>query len=132
MASSDSNGMNQHQQPSENTNNHSPNNHRNHHHHYHDEEAGGGPGSAKFGDYESSGDPFDIPQTKNASLETLKRWRVITLQCHCCPFYRFIVLYLFIYISIYICIQHCNILFQCKTFGDLLMHVTKTAFPLSF
>jgi len=79
MASSDSNGMNQHQQPSENTNNHSPNNHRNHHHHYHDEEAGGGPGSAKFGDYESSGDPFDIPQTKNASLETLKRWRQAAL-----------------------------------------------------
>ena len=101
MASSDSNGMNQHQQPSENTNNHSPNNHRNHHHHYHDEEAGGGPGSAKFGDYESSGDPFDIPQTKNASLETLKRWRVITLQCHCCPFYRFMFIYLFIYLSIY-------------------------------
>ncbi|XP_030971545.1 calcium-transporting ATPase 9, plasma membrane-type-like [Quercus lobata] len=79
MASSDSNGMFQHQQPSGNTNNHSPNNHRHHHHHYHDEEAGGGPGSAKFGDYESSGDPFDIPQTKNASLQTLKRWRQAAL-----------------------------------------------------
>uniref|UniRef100_A0A7N2LH10 Uncharacterized protein n=1 Tax=Quercus lobata TaxID=97700 RepID=A0A7N2LH10_QUELO len=65
--------MFQHQQPSGNANNHSPNNHRHHNHHYHGEEAAGGPGSAKFGDHESSGDPFVIPQTKNASLE--KRWR---------------------------------------------------------
>ncbi|KAL0012761.1 hypothetical protein SO802_007869 [Lithocarpus litseifolius] len=78
MASNDlNNGM--FQQPSGNTNNHSPNNHRYHRHHFHDEEAAGGPGSAKFGDYESSGDPFDIPQTKNASLETLKRWRQAAL-----------------------------------------------------
>ena len=95
MASSDSNGMFQHQQPSGNTNNHSPNNH-----HYHDEEAGGGPGSAKFGDYElSSGDPLDIPQTKNASLETLKRWRVITLHYNAIvaflPFYIYLCMYVF-------------------------------------
>ena len=99
MASSDLNGMFQYQQPSRNTNHNSPNNHRHHHHHYRDEEDGGGPGSAKFGDYElSSGDPFDIPQTKNASLETLKRWRVNTLH------YNAIVAFLpfYIYLSIYV------------------------------
>ncbi|KAK9997456.1 hypothetical protein SO802_022142 [Lithocarpus litseifolius] len=86
MASSDSNGMFQHQQPSRNTNNHSPNNHR---HRHHDEEAGGGPGSAKFGDYEVSGDPFDIPQAKNASLETLKRWRQMALALNASRRFRY-------------------------------------------
>ncbi|XP_050289146.1 calcium-transporting ATPase 9, plasma membrane-type-like isoform X2 [Quercus robur] len=67
MASSDSNNGNHRHR------------HHHHNHHYQDEEAGNGPGSAKFADYESSGDPFDIPQTKNASLETLKRWRQAAL-----------------------------------------------------
>uniref|UniRef100_A0A2N9F2L8 Calcium-transporting P-type ATPase N-terminal autoinhibitory domain-containing protein n=1 Tax=Fagus sylvatica TaxID=28930 RepID=A0A2N9F2L8_FAGSY len=78
--------------PSGSSNNNINNNH--HVHDDHDEEAG--PGSVKsYSDDEiSSYDPFDI-QTKNASLETLKRWRWvgsvarrsliavrIVIQCH--------------------------------------------------
>jgi Ca2+-transporting ATPase len=62
--------------PSGSSNNNINNNH--HVHDDHDEEAG--PGSVKsYSDDEiSSYDPFDI-QTKNASLETLKRWRQAAL-----------------------------------------------------
>ena len=69
--------------PSGSSNNNIDINNNHHIHDDHDEEAG--PGSVKsYSDDEiSSYDPFDI-QTKNASLETLKRWRVIQITMPLC------------------------------------------------
>jgi hypothetical protein len=82
--------------PSGSSNNNININNNHHIHDDHDEEAG--PGSVKsYSDDEiSSYDPFDIPQTKNASLETLKRWRVIQITMALC-FNIFIFSLLFIY-----------------------------------
>lgn len=50
--------------------------------HRNDVESGGGDGDD---DYDSVSDPFDIVSTKSASVDRLKRWRVMNLS-YCCIF----------------------------------------------
>ena len=80
--------------------------------HKNDVESGGG-GSGGFEDYESPSDPFDIVSTKSASVDRLKRWRVMLLFF----FIGFFMCYSFNIIKEYCEIVCTFLLFKCNVYG---------------